>query len=303
MQFPNVITALVTPFRNDRIDIEGLQANIAFQLEQGIEGLLVLGTTGESPTLTHEERKIVIQTAVTSVNRRVPLFVGTGTNSTASTIQATLEAETLGADAALIVTPYYNRPTQEGIYAHFKAIAESTGLPLCAYNHPKRTGTHITVETLRRIAALPKVIGVKETSGDPGQTSAIINAICRDHPRFQVWCGDDAFTLPHIALGGHGVISVAANLVPKEMRSLVEKANAGNLFEAREQYTALFPLIHCLSLETNPIPVKAAMEIAGMAAGPCRLPLTEISAENREILCQTLSRIASLRTMSSPCCR
>lgn len=300
MQQPRLITAMITPFLNGEVDIEGLKANIAYQIESGVEGILVLGTTGESPTLTREERNTVITSAVEAAGGRVPVMVGTGTNATQSTIALTNEAHALGADAALIVTPYYNCPTQEGIYRHFAAITEATQLPICIYNIPKRTGRNIEVGTMGRIAMLPRIVGVKESAGDIGQVSAIIHEIASKHDHFTVWSGDDALTLPIMALGGAGLVSVTSNLVPREMFNLVAAASRGDFFEARHAFYSLLPLMNALFVETNPIPLKAAMAMAGMAAGPCRMPLGELSPENEAMLEKILNErgILSVETRS-----
>jgi len=284
MQQPRIITALITPFLNGEVDIEGLKINIAHQLENGVEGILVLGTTGESPTLTKDERKTVIATTVKAVGKRLPVFVGTGTNATQSTIELTNEAYELGADVAVVVTPYYNCPMQKGIYEHFAAVCHATNIPICIYNIPKRTGSNITVETLILIANLPRIIGVKESSGDLNQSATIINEVSSKHENFMVWSGDDALTLPMISLGGTGIISVASNIVPREMSIMVNAASTGDFKKARQIFFTLLPLLNVLFIETNPIPLKAAMEMCGMPSGPCRLPLGNLSSENREIL-------------------
>lgn len=279
MNQPRVITALITPFFNGKLDVEGLKANIAYQLENGIEGILVLGTTGEAPTLTKDERKIVIETAVKSVSGRALVFVGTGTNGTESTIEQTNEAQALGADVALVVTPYYNCPMQEGIYDHFSAISHTTKIPICLYHIPKRTGCYVTVDTLIKIATLPRIIGIKEASGDLNQAARLLKEL-----NIMVWGGDDTLTLPIMSLGGRGIISVASNLIPHKIKALVDAAAHQDFETARHLFFDILPLLNALFIETNPIPIKAAMEMSGMAAGPCRLPLGAMHEENRKKL-------------------
>lgn len=288
MQQPRLITALITPFLNGQVDIEGLKTNIAFQLENDVEGILVLGTTGESPTLTRDERRSVITTTVEAVDGRVSVFVGTGTSATQSTIELTNEAHELGADVALIVTPYYNCPTQKGIYQHFEAVCNATDIPICVYNIPKRTGCSVDVETLKRIASLPRIIGIKESTGDLGRCSAILNE------NITVWSGDDVLTFPMMSLGAVGVISVASNIVPREVCAIVEATSNGDYAKARQSFFALLPLLNALSIETNPIPIKASMEMCGMPSGECRLPLGDISPENREVLRHILNEYGLL---------
>ena len=274
---PRLITAMITPFSGSEVDLEGLKRNLTFQIEGGVEGILILGTTGESPTLSREERRAIIETTVAHVEGEVPVWVGTGTNGTHTTIELTREAEELGADVALVVTPYYNCPDQEGILAHYSTLCEATKIPLCLYNIPKRTGRNISLETMEALAKLPHILGVKESYPDVSQAARFI-------PHLTVWSGDDALTLPLMALGARGIISVASNLIPREMRSLVDTISEGDLERARTQFYTLFPLFEALSLQSNPIPIKAAMEMCGMPAGTCRLPLGTLSTENRQKL-------------------
>lgn len=285
-----VYTAIVTPFLpSGLLDEEGLRKNIRFQIESGIDGIVALGTTGETPTLTLLEQEVVIATARKETEGKVPLFVGTGTNATEKTVENTLKAKKMGADGALIVTPYYNRPTQEGIFRHFAQIAERTGFPICVYNMPARTGQNIQTETLQRLAAIPHIIGVKESSGSFSQLSDVIELVTGKKQDFQVMTGDDAFLIPTMALGGHGVISVVANLFPKEMKAIYTAAEQGNFKKAKDLYFTLYPFIKVSFIETNPIPIKAAMEMAGLAGGNCRLPLCELSLENRDKLRRVLN--------------
>lgn len=264
-------TALITPFCSDgSLDEEGLSELIHKQLQANIEGIVLLGSTGEAPTLSSEEKKTIIQIARRLIPSSVKLWVGTGSYSTATTIAATQQAESLGADAALVVTPYYNRPTQEGLFLHFHALSQATKLPLVIYNIAGRTGQNLSTDTLKRITdRCPTVIGVKESSGNLFQVQEVLELI----PSLLLFSGDDAWTLPVMALGGHGVVSVIGNLFPEQVVALVKRIRAGRLKEAREIHYALAPLVRAAFLETNPIPIKSLMQIAGLPAGPCRLPL------------------------------
>lgn len=279
--FHRIYTALITPFdHRGGVDEEGLRYLIRRQIENGIEGVLPLGSTGESPTLTGEEQKRIIRISREETREKAQLLVGTGTNSTAHTIENTLMAEELGADCALIVTPYYNKPTQEGLYQHYKAIAQAVEIPIIIYNVPYRTGQNLQTVTLKRLLDIPTIVGVKEASGNISQISDVIELTKKERPEFCVLSGDDALTLPLMAMGGHGVISVASNLVPDLMKSLVEALASGNLIEAQGLHYHLAPLLRALFVETNPIPIKAAMGLCGLPSGSCRLPLCSLSSEN-----------------------
>jgi 4-hydroxy-tetrahydrodipicolinate synthase len=278
MKINGTITALITPFINNEIDEEGLAENIRFQIANGVNGILPLGTTGESPTITPDEQNRIISIAVQNAQGKVPVWVGTGANCTLKTIENTKKAKDLGADIALIVTPYYNKPTQEGIFLHFEAITQNVPLPIVIYNHPGRCGTNIEPATLLRIAELPNIIGVKEASGNINQAGDIIHTIVTRFPDFKVFTGVDELTLPMMSLGAAGAISVVSNLVPAEMVALVKAALEGNYDLAKEIHYRLLPLFHAASLETNPIPIKTAMNLCGMPAGECRLPLCEMSS-------------------------
>ena len=292
MQLSGVYTAVITPFTNyGEIDLEGFKENLRFQVEQGVDGIVVLGTTGESPTLTSEERKLIIQQAVTEVKGKVQLLVGTGHYSTAQTIIQTQQAEEYGADAVLIVTPYYNKPTQEGLYQHFQAICQASSIPICVYNIQGRTGQNIQTSTLQRIASYPNIIGVKEASGNITQINEVLEVMQTHSSCFAVLSGDDALTLPVIALGGHGVISVISNLVPGPVCALVNAAKKGDFIEARKWHYQLMPLFKTAFIETNPIPIKAAMQLCGMVAGPCRLPLCDLESKSYHILKQVIDAL------------
>ncbi len=270
-----VWTALITPFTaKNQLDEEGLRQNLHLQKEGGVDGVVALGTTGEAPTLSREEKKRVIAICK---EFELPLMVGTGTYSTEETIHATKDCD---ADAALIITPYYNKPTQKGIYQHFEAICEAVDIPIVVYNHRGRTGQNIETETLQDIAKLPNIVGVKEVSGSIQQAGEIVSKISMHHPNFTVLSGDDPLTLPMMALGGHGVISVAANIVPAKIVALVKAMQQDDLRQARLLHIELQPLFHALFVETNPIPIKAIMKHAGLPAGDCRLPLSPLESEH-----------------------
>lgn len=281
MMIRGAYTALITPFLEDgKVDYEQLEKNIEFQIENGIDGLLALGTTAETPTLTKEEQNKIVDCCMKTIDKRVPLMVGTGSNSTAKTIKNTIEAEKKGADIALIVTPYYNKPTQEGIYQHFKAVVDATDIPILVYNIEGRTGRNIETDTLRRIAQLEGIIGVKEASGNMSQIQSVITDIGDQKDSFNVMSGDDSLTLPLLSLGGHGVVSVISNLYPKEMSTMVRAALNGNFEEARSIHNKLLPMMKGAFIETNPSPIKGAMKYAGMDTGEVRLPLVKLTNEN-----------------------
>lgn len=278
-------TALITPFSADgSVNYDQLENNINFQIENGIDGLLALGTTAETPTLTNEEQTKIIDCCKSTINGRVPLMVGTGSNSTAKAIKNTLEAEEMGADIALVVTPYYNKPTQEGIFQHFKAIVDKTNIPILVYNIQGRTGKNIETDTLKRIADLNNVIGVKEASGNIKQIQSVLTQITSNKGDFHVMSGDDSLTLPIIALGAHGVVSVISNLYPKEMSTMVRAANNGDFEKARSIHNKLLPMMNGAFIETNPSPIKGAMRFVGMDTGVVRLPLVKLSDENEGLI-------------------
>lgn len=288
-----VYTALITPFNaSGQFDEEGFRQNIRFQIANGIDGIVPLGTTGEAPTLLKSEQKQVIQIAVDEAKGTIPIMVGTGSYCTVQTIENTRIAEELGADIALVVTPYYNKPTQEGLYRHFKAISESTSLPILVYNIQGRTGQNLQTDTLKRIADLPKIVGVKEASGNVTQIGEVIETIGRHRPGFSVMSGDDANTFSVMALGGQGIVSVVSNLIPSQIKSIVQAMELEDYHLAREIHYRLMPLFRGAFIETNPIPIKTAMNLWGMPAGPCRLPLCEMLPENQEKLEQILDSIS-----------
>jgi 4-hydroxy-tetrahydrodipicolinate synthase len=279
--FRGSLTALVTPFRGGAVDTRALGDLVEAQIAGGTNGLVPCGSTGESATLTHEEHVEVVKHVVRVARGRVPVIAGTGSNSTAEAIRLTRGAEEAGADGALLISPYYNRPTQDGIYRHYAAVAEATKLPLIVYNIPGRTASNIAPETIGRLARIPNVVGVKEATGSLAQ---VVETIAAAGPDFAVYAGDDILTLPIIAAGGKGAISVAGNLMPREFADLCTATLAGDLERGRKAMYHLLPLIRAMSLEVNPIPVKTALAMMGRCADEFRLPLTQATAATRAAL-------------------
>jgi 4-hydroxy-tetrahydrodipicolinate synthase len=282
--FAGTLVALVTPFKDGQVDYAAIERLVEWHVEQGTDGLVPVGTTGESPTVTVEEHERIIRTVVESAAGRVPVVAGTGGNATAEAIHLTRFAKDVGADASLQVCPYYNKPTQEGLYRHFAAIAEAVDLPMVLYNIPSRTGVSMTPATVARLAQVPQVVAIKEATGSMDQTSEIL-ARCD----LAVLSGDDSLTLPLMALGAQGVISVVANVVPKDVKRLTDAMRSGDVAGAQETHRRLFPLCRAMFIETNPIPVKAAMKMMGLLeSDEKRLPLTDLTPENAEALKQAL---------------
>jgi 4-hydroxy-tetrahydrodipicolinate synthase len=280
--FTGSFVALVTPFRNGQVDEAKLRELVEMHATSGTDGLVPCGTTGEAPTLSHDEHRRVIEIVVDANRKRMKILPGTGVYSTRDAIELTKMAEKAGADGALVVSPYYNKPTQEGLYRHFRAVAESVAIPIVVYNIQSRTAVNIETVTLSRLVKDVKNIrGVKEASGSLDQMSQVI-AACG--PGFAVLSGDDNITLPLMAVGGHGVISVIANIVPRETADMVHAALDGDFKRARELHHRLFPLARAAFLETNPIPIKEAMAMAGMLEPEFRLPMCRMSEANRETL-------------------
>ena len=279
--FKGAIVAIVTPFKNGRIDEEALRKLIEFQIEGGTSGIVPCGTTGESATLSHEEHDRVIEITIDAAKKRVPVIAGTGSNSTAEALRLTKHAYEAGADGALIVCPYYNKPTQEGLYQHYKAIAEAVPIPIIVYNIPGRTGINLNPDILARLAEIPNIVGVKEAAGSIKQMSDIIG-LC--DPGFDVLSGDDAFTLPLLALGGKGVVSVISNIAPADMANMVKAFEAGDLAKARQLHYKMIPLIDCMFIETNPVPVKAALSMMGLIEYEMRLPLCKLTQNSYDKL-------------------
>ena len=288
MKLQGTITAMITPFtQDDKVDYGALKAFVDWQCESGVEGLCPVGTTGESPTLTHEEHHEVIAKVIEYAAGRVKIIAGTGANSTAEAISLTKAAiSSGGADATLQVTPYYNKPNPEGIYRHFAAVAD-LGLPVVLYNVPGRSGKEIQLDVVARLAKHPNVTAIKEAAGSVDRVSAIRN-LC---PDLTVLSGDDSLTLPMISVGASGVISVASNVIPKEMGDFVRLALAGDMAGARERHARYYPLFHDLFIDTNPVMVKEALALMGRIPAVFRLPLCETTAANREQMRKTLAAL------------
>jgi len=277
--FKGVITALVTPLRNDRVDEEALRRLVDEQIRAGIDGLVPVGTTGESPTLSNEEHIRVIEVVVQEARKRVPVIAGTGANATREAIELTAAAKAVGADGTLQVTPYYNKPTQDGLYRHFKAVVDAVALPMVVYNVPGRTGCDLLPETIARLCELPLMVGVKEATGNLQRAAQII---ARVGDRVTMLSGDDATAMPFYAIGGNGCISVVSNVAPADMAAMWDAAAAGNWNKARELHYKVFPLSEGLFIEANPIPVKAALAMMGKIADEIRPPLYPMTGANRE---------------------
>lgn len=279
--FHGVIVALVTPFKDGMIDEEKLQELVEWNIEKGTDALVPCGTTGESATLSHEEHRRVIKIVVEVVNKRIPVLAGAGSNCTAESISLVQYARDIGADGVLCVTPYYNKPTQEGLYCHYKAIAE-IGFPVVLYNVPGRTGVNLLPETVAKLAHdFKNIVGIKEATGNLNQISQII-ALCED--RITLVSGDDSTVLPTLAVGGKGVISVTANIVPQDMKKMIAAFNLGDMEEAKRLHYKLFPLCEAMFIETNPVPVKQALSFMGMISPEVRLPLVQLKEANKERL-------------------
>ena len=286
--FTGSLVAIVTPFRKGKVDERAFGDLIEWQIANGTTGIVPCGTTGESATLSHEEHNRVIEFTVEVVGRRVPVIAGTGSNSTDEAIALTKHAKQAGADGALLITPYYNKPTQEGLYRHYKAVADAVDLPLVLYNIPGRTGVNMLPATITRLSAIPTIVGVKEGSGSVQQASDIVQ-MCGE--RLTVLAGDDSLTLPMMAVGGKGVITVTANIVPSDMAALVNAFLAGNVAEARHIHFKLSPLFSALFYETNPIPVKEALGMMGKIDPELRLPLCPMAQDTREKLSRVMKEM------------
>lgn len=284
-QFAGLSVALITPFRNGGVDETALKRLVDFHVEAGTECLCPCGTTGESPTLSHEEHERVVDVVCQHAAGRIKVMAGTGSNSTAEAIRLTRRARASGADGALMVAPYYNKPMQEGFYEHYRAVAEAVDIPIVLYNIPGRTGKNMEPETICRLGEIPNIVAVKEATGSMDQASQILSG-----SRLTVLSGDDSLTLPLLSIGGSGVISVVGNIVPRDMRALLAAWRTGNIAEAQRWHHKLFPLCRdMLSLATNPIPVKAAMQLLGRDAGEVRLPLTPLAPRDLDRLRGTLA--------------
>jgi 4-hydroxy-tetrahydrodipicolinate synthase len=289
--FTGSMVALVTPFKEGKVDWQSLEALVDFHIQNGTSGIVPCGTTGESATLDHKEHHEVIERVIKAVNKRIPVIAGTGSNSTAEAVAMTKGAEKAGADGALMISPYYNRPTQEGIYQHYKKVASEVGIPIIVYNIPGRTGSKIEPETLARLAEIKNVVGVKEATGSVDQAIDVIR-LCGEH--LAVYSGEDSLTFSLMALGGKGVISTVANIAPKEMSQLTDACLEGKWERGRDLQLKLVPLIRGVFLETNPIPIKTALALMGMCTSELRLPLTPMSEGNLKKLKQTMVEFALL---------
>jgi 4-hydroxy-tetrahydrodipicolinate synthase len=290
--FEGLSTALITPFRDDAIDEGALRELVERQIAAGVSQLVPCGSTGESATLSHTEHGKVIEIVVSAARGRIQVLAGTGSNNTREAIELTQHAKSVGADGALLISPYYNKPTQEGIYEHYRAIAEQTEFPLVTYNIPGRTSSNILPSTLARLADVPHIVGVKEACGDIEQ---IAKVVALSHDDFAVLSGDDALTLPILSVGGMGSISTASNLAPKEVGELLRACRENDFARAREIHFQLLPLFEALFCETNPIPVKCALELMGLIeSAEVRLPLTPIADANRERLQVVLKELGHL---------
>jgi 4-hydroxy-tetrahydrodipicolinate synthase len=280
MKIEGLYTAIITPFKGDgSLDEEGLAQNIRYQIKNKVAGIVPVGTTGESATLTEKEHKKVIQIAVEECRGKVQVLAGTGSNNTVEAIEYTKYAKDIGADAALMISPYYNKPTQEGVYQHYKKIAEAVDIPIILYTVPGRTMVNIEPETTKRLSEIPNIIGIKDAAGSLDQVTKELSMARKG---FVVVSGEDSLNYPIIALGGKGAISVVSNVVPKEMGELVSAALKGEMEKAKEMHYRLYPLSKILFIETNPSPAKAAMNMMGMAAGEPRLPLVPVKKESEE---------------------
>lgn len=283
--FTGSMVALITPFTGGKVDWQSLERLIDFHIESGTHGIVPCGTTGESATLSHEEHDEVIKAVIKAVNRQLPVIAGTGSNSTDEAVRLTRAAEKSGADGALMISPYYNRPTQEGIYQHYKKVASEVGIPIIIYNIPGRTGSKIEPETLARLAEIDNIAGVKEATGSVDQAIDVIR-LCGDN--LALYSGEDTLTFSLMSLGGKGVISTVANVAPREMSQLTEACLKGEWERGRDLQLKLTPLIRSLFVETNPIPVKTAAALMGKCSGELRLPLTPMAEGNLQKLKQAM---------------
>jgi len=291
MQLKGLYTALITPFDDKgNIDEEGFRDNIEYQIKNGVDGIVPVGTTGESATLSEEEHKRVVDIAVEQVNGKVSVIAGTGSNNTIEALKYTKHAESVGADAALMITPYYNKPTQEGLIKHYSKIASEVSIPIVLYTVPGRTGINIEPETTERLSKIENIVAIKDASGNLDQVMKVI----RNCKNFTVLSGEDYLTYPIITLGGKGVISVASNVAPKMMSEFINAALDGKWKKAKELHYRLYPLFKILFIETNPSPVKAAMQMLGMPSGDPRLPLVRVKKESEEKIKDILRELGLL---------
>jgi 4-hydroxy-tetrahydrodipicolinate synthase len=295
--FTGTYTAIVTPFRDGAIDEAALTRLIQLQIKGGIDGIVPVGTTGESPTVNYEEHIRIIELSIKAAGGKLKVLAGTGGNSTSEAVYLTQEAERLGADGSLQVAPYYNKPTQEGLFQHFREVARQTKLSLVLYSIPGRCGIEIGVDTVKRLVAeCPTIVGIKEAGGNADRVSQLRAAL---GPRFEILSGDDSLTLPFMAVGAQGVISVASNIIPKQVAQMVQAFSAGQIQKARSLHQKYYSIFKDLFVETNPVPVKAALAMMGLIQEEYRLPLVPLSAKSREVLKNTLINTGVLRGTSA----
>ncbi len=291
-QFRGAFVAIVTPFIDGKVDEQGLRDLIEFQITNGTHGIVPCGTTGESATMSHEEHHRVVDITIETVNGRVPVLAGTGSNSTAETIELTKHAKEAGADGALVITPYYNKPSQEGLYQHFKAVAEAVDIPMILYNVPSRTSINMLPATVARCAAIKNIVGIKEATGDLNQVSEVIR-LCPDD--FAVMSGDEFTSMALVAVGGTGVISVTSNVAPRDMSSMMDAILAKDLKKANELHYKMFPLMKTMFIDTNPVPAKTSLELMGkIKSSTPRLPLYPMNEANLNTLKQALAEYGLL---------
>ncbi len=282
MNFGQVLTAMVTPFdQNGDVDFNATRTLVNYLIENGTDGIVVAGTTGESPTLTTEEKVALFKLVVDAVNRRVPVIAGTGSNNTRASISLTKQAEEAGVDGIMLVAPYYNKPSQEGLFQHFKAIADTTPLPIMLYNIPGRSVVNMSAETIVRLSQIPNIVAVKEASGNLDAMAEIISQAPSD---FTLYSGDDGLTLPVLAIGGAGVVSVASHVIGNEMQEMINQFKNGHVQEAANSHRRLLPMMKALFAAPNPAPVKAALNMNGVKVGGLRLPLLPLSDEEKNAL-------------------
>jgi len=288
MHFGHVLTAMVTPFDSDnQIDFDTMTTLIEYLLSNGTEGLVITGTTGESPTLSTQEREQIYEHVVNVVNKRVPVLAGTGTNDTKGSVEQTKVAENFGVDGIMLVSPYYNRPSQNGLYEHFKTIANSTDLPIMLYNIPSRCSVQIMPETIIQLNKIENIVAVKDSSGN---LDYITSVIAKTEENFSVYSGDDSLTLPILAIGGAGIVSVAAHIIGNELNAMVKNFLAGNVAEASNIHRQLLPIMTGLFMAPSPAPVKAALKMQGIDVGPVRLPLVDLTEIELNLLKQIIER-------------
>lgn len=284
-----LITAMATPFdKNGAVDFKRTEELVEHLIKNGSDGIVVHGTTGESPTLTHEEEYELYKAVKKAANGRASVIAGTGSNSTETTIRSTKRAQEIGCNAALLVVPYYNKPSQEGLYRHFKAVADNSAIPLILYNIPGRTGINMAPETIAKLSQIKNFIGVKDAAGDVNQTSTI-RMLCKDD--FIIWSGDDSLTLPMMSVGGYGVISVASHVVGKDIKAMIEAFASGNTKKAQELHIKLMPIFKVLFITSNPAPLKYALSLMGMDCGVPRLPLVEPTEKEKELISKVMKEL------------